>query len=275
MKNSIAFGQYCEGSSFLHKLDPRWKLVLAVLYIVTIFLCKNVFSFVLVGVTAVGLVLLSEIKPVLILRSLKPLIMIICITAVINIFWLKGETLLWQFGPVSIYLEGIFNALLIVVRVVLLVAVTTLVLTYTTTPIALTDGLEQLLAPLARIKLPVHEFSMMMTIALRFIPTLLEETEKIMNAQRARGADFSTGSLAKRAKALVPILIPLFISAFRRAEELAIAMECRCYTGGEGRTRMNVLHSSYRDVVAVLVMVAILAGVLVINRFAPGYSISM
>ena len=275
MKNSIAFGQYCEGNSLLHRLDPRWKLVLAMLYIVVIFMCKNVFSFALVGVSAVLLMLLSRIKPALILNSLKPLVMIITVTAVINIFWLKGETLLFAMGPVSIYLEGIYNAVLIVVRVILLVSVTTLVLTYTTTPIALTDGLEQLLAPLAKIKLPVHEFSMMMTIALRFIPTLLEEPEKIMNAQRASGADFSSGSLAKRARALVPILIPLFISAFRRAEELAVAMECRCYTGGEGRTRMNVLHSSYRDFVALLAVLLILAGVVVINKFAPGYSISM
>ena len=201
--------------------------------------------------------------------------MIITITAIINIFWLQGDTLLFSLGPVSVYLEGIYNAVLIVVRVILLVSVTTLVLTYTTTPIALTDGLEQLLAPLAKIKLPVHEFSMMMTIALRFIPTLLEETEKIMNAQKARGADFASGSLAKRAKALVPILIPLFISAFRRAEELAVAMECRCYTGGEGRTRMNVLHSSYRDFVAMIVLAIVFAGVILINKFAPGYSISM
>lgn len=256
-------------------MDPRWKLILAIFYIVVIFLCKNVFSFVLMGVSAVCLVLLSEINPKIILRSLKPLIMIICITAVINIFWLKGETLLVTVGPIEIYLEGIINAVLIVVRVILLVAVTTLMLTYTTTPIALTDGLEQLLAPLAKIKIPVHEFSMMMTIALRFIPTLLEETEKIMNAQKARGADFSNGSLAKRAKALVPILIPLFISAFRRAEELAIAMECRCYTGGEGRTRMNVLHSSYRDFIALAVMAAVCAAVVLINMYAPGYSLSM
>ena len=273
--NSVAFGQYCEGKSFLHKMDPRWKLILAIFYIVVIFLCKNVFSFVLMAVSAVFLVLLSEINPKIILRSLKPLIMIICITAVINIFWLKGETLLVSLGPVEIYMEGIINAVLIVVRVILLVAVTTLMLTYTTTPIALTDGLEQLLAPLAKIKIPVHEFSMMMTIALRFIPTLLEETEKIMNAQKARGADFSNGSLAKRAGALVPILIPLFISAFRRAEELAIAMECRCYTGGEGRTRMNVLHSSYRDFVALAVMAVICAAVVLINMYAPGYSLSM
>lgn len=275
MKSSVAFGQYCEGTSFLHKMDPRWKLIIAIFYIVIIFLCKNVFTFALLGLTAVGLVALSQINPKIIIRSLKPLIMIICVTAVINIFWLKGENLLWSFGPISIYLEGIINAFLIVVRVVLLVSVTTLMLTYTTTPIALTDGLEQLLAPLAKIKLPVHEFSMMMTIALRFIPTLLEETEKIMNAQRARGADFSTGSLKQRAKALVPVLIPLFISAFRRAEELAVAMECRCYTGGEGRTRMNVLHSTYRDFVALAAMIVLCALVVLLNKFAPGYSLSM
>ncbi len=275
MKNSVAFGQYCEGKSFLHRMDPRWKLVLAVMYIVVIFLCKNIFTFALVALSALGLMALSEINPKIILRSLKPLVMIICITAVINIFWLKGEVLLFSFGPISVYLEGIINAFLIVVRVILLVSVTTLTLTYTTTPIALTDGLEQLLAPLAKIKLPVHEFSMMMTIALRFIPTLLEETEKIMNAQRARGADFSTGSLKQRAKALVPVLIPLFISAFRRAEELAVAMECRCYTGGEGRTRMNVLHSSYRDFVGFIAVALLLCAVVLINKFAPGYNLSM
>ncbi|MBQ8475154.1 MAG: energy-coupling factor transporter transmembrane protein EcfT [Clostridia bacterium] len=275
MRSGIAFGQYCEGKSFLHRLDPRWKLVLAIVYIIVIFLAKNIFSFVLLGAAGVGLVFLSGINPKIVLRSLRPLLVIICITSLINVFWLKGETLLFALGPVEIYLEGIFNAILIVVRVILLVSVTSLMLTYTTTPIALTDGLEQLLAPLAYIKLPVHDFSMMMTIALRFIPTLLEETDKIMNAQKARGADFSTGSLKKRAKALVPILIPLFVSAFRRAEELAVAMECRCYTGGEGRTRMNVLHSSYRDFVAFAATVILLAAVLLINKYAPGYSLSM
>lgn len=275
MKSGIAFGQYCEGKSFLHRMDPRWKLVLAVAYIVIIFLAKNVISFALLALSAVGLILLSGINPKIVIRSLRPLLVIICITSLINIFWLKGETLLLSLGPVEIYLEGIYNAILIVVRVILLVSVTSLMLTYTTTPIALTDGLEQLLAPLAYIKLPVHDFSMMMTIALRFIPTLLEETEKIMNAQKARGADFSSGSLSKRAKALVPILIPLFVSAFRRAEELAVAMECRCYTGGEGRTRMNILHSTYRDIIALFAVILLLAAVICINRFAPGYSLSM
>ena len=275
MKADIAFGQYCEGSSFLHKLDPRWKIILAIFYIVIIFLCKNVFTFILVALSAVALIALSEIKPVIILRSLRPLIFIICFTAVINIFWLRGETLLVDFYFIHIYLEGIINAFLIVVRVIMLVSITSIMLTYTTTPIALTDAIEQLLAPLAKLKVPVHEFSMMMTIALRFIPTLIEETEKIMNAQKARGADFSTGSLAKRAKALIPILIPLFISAFRRADELACAMECRCYTGGEGRTRMNILHSSYRDYVALAALVLLLVAVVLMNMYLPGYSLSM
>ncbi len=275
MKADISFGQYCEGKSFLHKLDPRWKIILAIFYIVIIFLAKNIFTFALIALSAVALLALSEIKPIIILRSLRPLVFIIAFTAIINIFWLKGETLLVDFYFIKIYLEGIINACLIVVRVVMLVAVTSIMLTYTTTPIALTDAIEQLLSPLAKIKLPVHEFSMMMTIALRFIPTLIEETEKIMNAQKARGADFSTGSLAKRAKALIPILIPLFISAFRRADELATAMECRCYTGGEGRTRMNILHSSYRDYIALLALALLCAAVVLMNMYLPGYSLSM
>ena len=275
MKADIAFGQYCEGKSFLHKLDPRWKIILAIFYIVIIFLAKNIFTFALIALSAVSLVALSEIKPIIIIRSLRPLVFIIAFTAIINIFWLKGETLLVDFYFIKIYLEGIINAILIVVRVVMLVTITSLMLTYTTTPIALTDAIEQLLAPLAKLRLPVHEFSMMMTIALRFIPTLIEETEKIMNAQKARGADFSTGSLAKRARALVPILIPLFISAFRRADELATAMECRCYTGGEGRTRMNILHSSYRDYVALLALVILCTAVVLMNMYFPGYSLSM
>ncbi len=275
MKADIAFGQYCEGKSFLHKLDPRWKIVIAMLYIVVIFLCKNIFTFALVAVSAIGLVALSEIKPMIIIRSLRPLVFIITFTAILNIFWIRGETLLFELGFVKIYLEGIINALLIVLRVVMLVSITSIMLTYTTTPIALTDAIEQLLAPLAKLKLPVHEFSMMMTIALRFIPTLIEETDKIMNAQKARGADFSSGSIAKRAKALIPILIPLFISAFRRADELACAMECRCYTGGEGRTRMNVLHSSYKDFVAFFAIGVLMAAVILMNIYLPGYSISM
>ncbi|MBS5725108.1 MAG: energy-coupling factor transporter transmembrane protein EcfT [Clostridiales bacterium] len=275
MKADIAFGQYYEGDSFLHKLDPRWKILFAILYIVVIFLAKNVFSFVLLVVSAILLILVSRIRMGTILRGLRPLIFIIVFTAIINIFWLKGETILVDWWIIHIYLEGLINALLIVVRVVILVAGTSILLTYTTTPIALTDGLERLLSPLAKIRLPVHEFSMMMTIALRFIPTLVEETEKIMNAQKARGADFSTGSLVRRAKALIPILIPLFISAFRRAEELATAMECRCYTGGRGRTRMKVLHSTWRDLVMFICIFALGAAVVLINIYAPGYTLAV
>lgn len=275
MKADIAFGQYYEGSSFLHRLDPRWKILFSIFYIVVIFLAKNVFAFALLVLSAILLIAVSRIPLRMILRGLKPLIFIIAFTAVINIFWLKGKTVLVDWWIIHIYLEGVINALLIVVRVVILVAGTSVLLTYTTTPLALTDGLERLLSPLAKIRLPVHEFSMMMTIALRFIPTLVEETEKIMNAQKARGADFSTGSLARRAKALIPILIPLFISAFRRAEELATAMECRCYTGGKGRTRMNILHSTWRDPAMCLALCALCAGIVLLNHFAPGYTLAM
>lgn len=275
MKSDIAFGQYCEGHSFLHRLDPRWKIIFVIVYIVVIFLAKNIFAFACLAASAVALFFLSGIKAKILLRGLRPLLFIVVFTAVINMFWLKGEHLLVDFHFIHIYLEGIINALLIVLRVVLLVAGTSIMLTYTTTPIALTDGIERLLSPLAKIKLPVHEFSMMITIALRFIPTLIEETDKIMCAQKARGADFTQGSLVHRAKALIPILVPLFISAFRRAEELACAMECRCYTGGEGRTRMNVLHSTWRDGVMLFAMCFLLASIILLNMFAGGYTLSM
>ena len=276
MKADIAFGQYCEGSSFLHRLDPRWKIVFALIYIVALFLAKNIFAFALMAVSIVALWALSGIRARILVKGLRPLLFIIAFTAIINVFWFKGETPLlpesWFF---QIYLEGIINAALIVLRVMVLVTGTSIMLTYTTTPIALTDGIEQLLAPLAKIKVPVHEFSMMMTIALRFIPTLIEETDKIMCAQKARGSDFSQGSLVRRAKALVPVLVPLFISAFRRAEDLATAMECRCYTGGQGRTRMNILHSTWRDLVMLLFICAFVAGIVVINIYAPGYVFTM
>ncbi len=275
MKSDITFGQYCEGSSLIHRLDPRWKIVIALLYIVMIFLAKSVGAFILLTAASVVFIGLTKISPVMILRSLKPLLFIILFTAFINIFWMTGDTLLFEFGFVHVYLEGIINALLIILRIVLLIVATTVFLTYTTTPLALTDALEQLLSPLSKIHVPVHEFSMMMTIALRFIPTLIEETHKIISAQTARGADFSTGGPIKRAKALIPILIPLFISAFRRADELATAMECRCYTGGAGRTRMNKLRSTYRDYVFTLCVILIGAGVVLINRFLPIYTLNL
>jgi len=275
MKQDIAFGQYCEGVSLLHRLDPRVKIMISILFIVGIFLAKSVSAFLLLTAFTVALVLISGISPGIILRSLKPLAFIIVFTAVINIFWITGEKPLVELGFVKIYPEGIINAVLIVLRIMLLLTSTGMFLTYTTTPLALTDGLEQLLAPLKKIHLPVHEFSMMMTIALRFIPTLMEETEKIMNAQKARGADFTEGNIIQRAKALIPILIPLFISSFRRADELATAMECRCYTGGEGRTRMNVLHANVKDFLFAFVVILLCASVVLLNRFFPLYAMTL
>lgn len=275
LKTDIAFGQYCEGNSIIHKLDPRVKILLAILYIVVIFLAKSATAFIILSVVSFALVLLTGISPKIILRSMKPLLFIILFTAVINIFWMTGDTLIFSFGIIKIYLEGIINAVLIVLRIILLITITSVFLTYTTTPIALTDALEQLLAPLKKLKVPVHEFSMMMTIALRFIPTLIEETQKIIAAQTARGADFSSGNLINRAKALIPILIPLFISAFRRADELAVAMECRCYTGGNGRTRMNVLHTSSRDIVFSVLIIALGAAIILSNIYIPLYIIKV
>ncbi len=275
MKQDIAFGQYCEGVSLLHRLDPRVKIVISILFITAIFLAKSVSAFLLLTLFTAALVLLSGISPKIVLRSMKPLAFIIVFTAIINIVWITGETPLFTLGFLKIYPEGIVNAVLIILRILLLLTATGMFLTYTTTPLALTDGLEQLLGPLKKLRLPVHEFSMMMTIALRFIPTLMEETEKIMNAQKARGADFTEGNIIQRAKALIPILIPLFISSFRRADELATAMECRCYTGGEGRTRMNVLRAGAKDYLFAVVVLLLGAGVILLNRYLPLYALSL
>ncbi len=275
MKQDIAFGQYIEGGSLLHRLDPRVKIIISILFIVAIFLAKSVAAFALLTAFTIALIAVSQISPTVVLGSMKPLLFIILFTAVINIFWITGEKPLFELGVVKVYPEGIINAALIILRILLLLTATSMFLTYTTTPIALTDGLEQLLSPLKKLKLPVHEFSMMMTIALRFIPTLMEETEKIMSAQKARGADFSEGNLIQRAKALIPILIPLFISSFRRADELATAMECRCYTGGEGRTRMNVLRTKPADWLFLLLLIAVGAGIVLLNLYLPIYTLSM
>lgn len=271
MKSDITFGQYVEGDSFIHRLDPRAKIIITILYIVAIFLAKSVSAFALLLIAAVVSVIMTGLSFRMVLRSMRPILFIVLFTAIINIFWMTGDTLLVHFWIIKIYLEGIINALLIVLRIILLVTATSVFLTYTTTPLALTDALESLLSPLKKLHVPVHEFSMMMTIALRFIPTLIDETQKIINAQTARGADFSSGGIIKRAKALIPILIPLFVSAFRRADELATAMECRCYTGGEGRTRMNVLHSSAKDWITVGVIVLLGAAVVLLNIYFPIY----
>jgi energy-coupling factor transport system permease protein len=229
-------------------------------------------SFALLLVSAFVLILLSKIPMKIVLRSIRPILFIMAFTALINVFFTGGETPLIQWQFINIYLEGVYQAVFMVVRIAVLIIGTGMFLTYTTTPIMLTDALERLLSPLRVLHIPVHEFAMMMTIALRFIPTLVEETDKIMSAQKARGADFTTGSLISRARALIPILIPLFVSAFRRADELATAMECRCYHGGAGRTRMTILHYSVKDFAALVLMVAFGAGIVYLNRLGLIYT---
>ena len=271
MKN-IALGQYYPSGSVMHRLDARMKLILAMLYIVCTFLCKNVLAFAALAVSAPLLVLISNIPLRTVLRAIRPILFIMCFTAILNLFFTKGETPLWGVWRIQIYVEGVYSAVFMLLRIVVLILGTSVFLTYTTTPISLTDAIESLFKPLSLIKLPVHEFAMMMTIALRFIPLLSEEAAKIMNAQKARGVDFSEGSLIRRAKALVPILIPLFVSAFRRAEELATAMECRCYRGGKGRTKMTVPHLHVRDFIALFLMIGFGAGILYLNYLKIGYT---
>mgnify|MGYP001120300885 FL=1 len=265
MLKDITLGQYFPGNSLAHRLDPRTKLILTVLYIVILFCAKGFVSYGVVALLLLTGVKVSGVAPRALVRGLKPILFIICFTAVLNLFYTPGEALA-SFWIFTITKEGLVTAFFMVLRITMLI-MGTFLLTYTTSPIALTDGLETLLGPLKRLKVPVHELSMIMSIALRFIPTLIEETDKIMSAQKARGADFESGNLLQRARALVPILVPLFISAFRRADELAIAMECRCYHGGEGRTKLHVLHYQLRDYLVLAAYGAVLAAVLILARF--------
>lgn len=265
MLKDITLGQYFPGNSLAHRLDPRTKILLTVLYIVALFCAKWFVSYGLVAALLVTGIKVSGVAPRALVRGLKPILFIICFTAVLNLFYTPGEALV-TFWIFKITKEGIFTAFFMVLRITMLI-MGTFLLTYTTSPIALTDGLETLLGPLKKIRVPVHELAMIMSIALRFIPTLIEETDKIMSAQKARGADFESGNLLQRAKALVPILVPLFISAFRRADELAVAMECRCYHGDAGRTKLHVLHYQTRDYLVLLAYGVILAAVLVLARF--------
>ena len=262
MLKDITMGQYFPGNSPVHRLDPRTKILLLIAYIVALFTAGNWVSYGVVFMFLAVTVLISRIPLKSLLSGMKPLVMILVFTGVLNIFFTDGEKILVSVWKITVCWEGIIRAIFMTLRIMLLISGTFL-LTYTTSPIALTDGLESLLSPLKHIKVPVHELSMMMCIALRFIPTLIEETDKIMSAQKARGADFETGKLTQRVKALIPILVPLFISAFRRADELATAMECRCYHGGEGRTKMKLLRYKRRDFVAYFVAAAVLAGVCV------------
>ncbi len=247
MLKDITLGQYFPGNSPVHRLDPRTKLIMLVVYIAALFTAGNWLSYGVMLVFLGVVIAISRIPLKSVVSGMKPLVMILIFTGVLNLFFTDGETVLVQFWIITITLEGVVRAVFMVARILMLIAGTFL-LTYTTSPIALTDGLESLLSPLKKLRLPVHELAMMMCIALRFIPTLIEETDKIMSAQKARGADFETGKLMERVKALVPILVPLFISAFRRADELATAMECRCYQGGDGRTKMKLLRYKLRDI---------------------------
>lgn len=273
MKN-IAIGQYYPVSSPVHRLDPRMKIVLAILYIVCTFLCKNIWSFVLLLASAVVLILLGRIPLKTVLGGLRAVLIILILTSLINVFLTRGEHVLVDWYFIHIYAEGIYAAVFMVVRILVLIIGTGMFLTYTTTPIELTDALEDVLSPLKKLHVPVHEFAMMMTIALRFIPTLVEETDKIMTAQKARGADFSEGGLIRRVKALVPIIIPLFASAFNRAGDLAVAMECRCYHGGEGRTRMHVRRLRAADFIPLLLIVCLGVALVVLNFLDFGYTMA-
>ena len=265
MLKDITLGQYFPGNTIVHRLDPRIKLVLTIVYITALFMAKGVWAYALMLLTLITCLSVSKIKPKAALHGLRPVMVIILITMILNVFFVRGETVLFEYRRIIITREGLLTAVFMAARLMMLI-VGTFLLTYTTSPIALTDGLERMLNPLKKIRLPVHELAMMMSIALRMIPTLIEETDKIMSAQKARGADFETGGLIKRAKAIIPLVIPLFISAFRRADELAIAMESRCYHGGEGRTRMKVLKTAGRDYVALLFGAVIVAAVIFLGR---------
>ena len=269
MIRDITIGQYFPGKSAIHKMDPRIKILLSILYIVMLFVADNMWGLLLGVLFGFAAYLISRIPLSMIWKSMKPVVPIVIFTAVLNLFLSTGDPL-WQWKFLKITKEGIETAVFMSVRILCLIAGTSL-LTYTTSPIALTDGIERLLSPLKKIKLPVHELAMMMTIALRFIPTLIEETDKIMNAQKARGAQLDTGKMTDRVKALVPVLIPLFISAFRRADELAMAMECRCYRGGDGRTRLKVLRCEKQDYIDLAVCIACFAVILASRLVFPNY----
>lgn len=266
MLKDITMGQFFPGNSFVHKLDPRFKIVFTVFFIVMLFVAKD-FSGLGVGICFMLFAfLVSKIPFAMMIKSLKPIIPIIIFTSLLNILFIRTGDVVFKWSFIVITRQGLETAGFMVVRIIALIIGTSL-LTYTTSPIVLTDAIERLLNPLKKIKVPVHELAMMMTIALRFIPTLIEETDKIISAQKARGADMESGNLIKRAKALVPVLVPLFVSSFRRAEELALAMECRCYHGGEGRTRMKQLKASYRDFVALGVMIITTALIVLCNIY--------
>lgn len=265
MIKDITIGQYVPGESFVHKLDPRVKIIISIIFIVDLFLIKNFIGYFLVLLFIALSIFISKVPFRYIYKGIKPIFILLLITALLNLFMTDGKVLLFHWGILKVYKEGLIQAVQMILRLTFLIVGTSL-LTLTTSPIELTDGIEKLLNPFRKIGVPAHELAMMMTIALRFIPTLMDETDKIMKAQMARGADFESGNIMKRAKNLIPLLVPLFISSFRRADELAMAMEARCYRGGEGRTRMKQLQLENRDFVAVSFSI-IFTAICIYSRF--------
>ncbi len=265
MLKDITLGQYFPGDTLIHRLDPRTKLIAVILYIVALFNAKGVVTYAMVMTVLVLCILVSRVPFRSLTRGLKPIYIIVAFTAIMNMFFTAGTPVadVWLLRHITY--EGIRSAIAMVLRIIMLI-MGTFLLTYTTSPISLTDALEHLLSPLKKLKMPIHELAMMMSIALRFIPTLIEETDKIMSAQKARGADFESGNIFQRARALVPILVPLFISAFRRADELATAMECRCYHGGEGRTALHVLRYKTADYLVLVAFLAFTVGIIVLKH---------
>lgn len=265
MLKDITLGQFFPGESFIHKLDPRTKIIIAMVYIVMLFMITDFIGYFFIFLYSVMVIKISKIPVKYIIKGLKPIVILLVITSLLNLFITKGEHPVFPNTFITVTWEGVNVAVMMILRLVFLVVGTSM-LTYTTSPIVLTDGIESFLKPLKKIGVPAHEISMMMTIALRFIPTLFEETDKIMKAQQARGADFESGNILKRAKSLIPLLVPLFVSAFRRADDLAVAMECRCYHGGNNRTRLRVLKYSKRDVFAFM-SAGILLIILILVRY--------
>ena len=266
MIRDITIGQYYPAKSLLHRLDPRVKLVATVLYLISLFLFRNISGYIVATIFLVTVIRLSKVPFKYIMRGMKPIIMILMITLLFNLFLTRDGDIIFQIWKISITEGGVRNAVFMAMRLIYLIAGSSL-MTFTTTPNELTDGIESLLKPLNKVHVPVHEIAMMMSIALRFIPILLEETDKIMKAQIARGADLESGNMLEKAKAMVPILVPLFVSAFRRANDLAMAMEARCYRGGEGRTKMNPLKYHSRDYVAYMMMIVYMAAIVLVGRF--------
>jgi energy-coupling factor transport system permease protein len=265
MLKDITLGQYFPGESIIHRLDPRTKLIGVIAYIVALFLAQWLIGYGVMAVFLITMIALSGIGFRTVVRGLKPVLFLLIFTGLLNLLYSSGDPI-FKWGFISISMEGIWRAFFMVIRIMMLI-MGTFMLTYTTSPILLTDAIESLLGPLKKLHMPIHELAMMMSIALRFIPTLIEETDKLMSAQKARGADFESGNLMEKAKALVPLLVPLFISAFRRAEELAVAMESRCYHGGEGRTRLRQLKYAPRDWLALALMALLIAGISVLKHF--------